>query len=77
MPQPRKFRTKRGLLTPYAFACGYVERYRNGVKIIMQHGCYLIGRHPEFGAASDGTRSVTKAREIARKLSKEAVCQQT
>lgn len=34
------FKTKSGLLTPYAFACGYIEEQQNGVtgiKVWLSH----------------------------------------
>lgn len=56
-----RFRTKRGLLTRYAFMCGYVEE-RNGLKLDMEHGVYHVRgfRHgkPE-GVTYDGNRDIS------------------
>ena len=36
-----KFYTKRGLLTRYSFACGYVEK-KDGLTLHMEHGVYHV-----------------------------------
>ncbi len=37
--------TKRGRVTAYGFACGYVERYERGehrVTLLYEHGAYIL-----------------------------------
>ena len=70
MTAPR-FKTKRGRLTPYSFACGYVERI-GCVVLGMHHGVYLACRNPWFGHAVEGSRSLTEARRIAARLRRTA-----
>lgn len=53
------FYTKRGLLTRYAFSCGYVEE-RKGLRLHMEHGTYQV-RGFRFGrpmGRSDGNRDI-------------------
>jgi hypothetical protein len=36
-----RYYTKRGLLTRYSFACGYVEK-KGGLSLYMEHGVYHV-----------------------------------
>jgi len=41
-----KFRTKSGNLTPYAFACGYIEE-KNGWRLFLD-GCWHVRGHGKW-----------------------------
>jgi len=41
-----KFRTKKGNLTPYAFACGYIEE-KNGWRLFLD-GCWHVRGHGKW-----------------------------
>lgn len=56
--------TRRGRLTAYAFACGYVERTSRTVSIWMRHGVYFVSNY--------GTREPTLAFRTLRKARKSA-----
>jgi len=68
-----KFKTKAGLLTPYALACGYVEtrttKEGETVRLEWQHACYFIYFRPlqegiDFPLRSRSARTLTQARRI-------------
>ena len=64
-----KFKTKRGRLTAYAFACGYIER-RGPWKLYQEHGVYHIkGISPENPGQMywDTARTLTEARVCLRR----------
>jgi hypothetical protein len=58
------FYTRSGLLTAYAFACGYVERH--GETRIYLDGVY----HVQNGSVWESFNTITEARRAARRLSK-------
>lgn len=63
------FYTKRGRLTRYGLACGYIERKRIGqveTTLWMEHGCLHVRQH-DFGASQrvfwdSFDKDLTKAR---------------
>ena len=63
MPAPIFYTTK-GLLTPYAFACGYVET-KDGYRL-SKDGCYHIQGNGIWATAS----TLTEARKKFNKLAK-------
>ena len=55
------FRTKKGLLTAYAFACGYIQRYETklgSVTLWREYGIYHVKRVSKF---IDGFRTIQEA----------------
>lgn len=67
-PAP-KFRNKNGSLTPYAFACGYIETAPNGFQL-FKDGCWHVRRSHAEWESFDGPRGLTEARAHFRKVSK-------
>jgi hypothetical protein len=61
-----------GRLTRYAFACGSVERVGEYVSITMEHGAYIIRRHPSHGAGwlVRSCRTVKEARRLAAAMNR-------
>ena len=56
-----------GRLTQYAFACGSIERVGEHVSIVMEHGAYIVRRHPAHSAGhlARSCRTLTEARRLA------------
>jgi len=64
-----RFATKRGQLTAYALACGYIQR-RGPWKLYREHGVYHVkGFAPEHPGQLywDTARTLTEARKILRR----------
>lgn len=59
-----------GRLNRHAFACGSIERIGDHVSVTMEHGAYIIRRHPEHGAGwlVRSCRTLTEARRMARAM---------
>lgn len=58
-----KFYTKRGLLTRYAFACGYTES-KDGLTLSMEHGVYHVRGFQQGKHIVGSFAHVTKARQF-------------
>jgi hypothetical protein len=63
-----RFKTKAGRLTPYAFACGYLERrpLASGADVTLwgEHGCYHVRAHgPDGRIFWDSFHTLTEARK--------------
>lgn len=60
------FYRKDGSLTRYAFSCGYVQKYGDGiVQLWKEHFCYHILTHSSEGQITRSTTdSLTEARRI-------------
>lgn len=65
--KPAEFYTAKGELTPYAFACGYVERI--GEFRLYRDGVYHLQNDAGFW---ESFATLTEARQTARRLSKGA-----
>jgi hypothetical protein len=51
-PEPKdRFHDSRGRLTPYAFACGYIQEFsHNGVEVkLYKEGCWHVRAHDDDG----------------------------
>lgn len=64
-----KLQTNNGDVSAYGFACGYSQSFGPMVNLWMEHGAYIVKRHPDHPAgwlaSSFGT--LAEARKFARK----------
>ena len=63
-----EFKNAKGELTPYAFACGYVERLNENVWL-WKDGAYQVQTNSGFW---ESFATLTEARQTARRLTKGA-----